>query len=138
MSFERSNDYLMEIEFCLNQSNELNSQMLLFLNVIEKKYLNSGRCLDITSDVKSFRVSCKGIVDSDNNTIINTFFAAIKDFKTAFVDSVNKGGNVDFSIYLWLLKASDTPQIDFNLERVQLLGEIGANLSFVVYTYDPE
>ncbi|WP_353173929.1 hypothetical protein [Acinetobacter rudis] len=138
MSFEQSNDYLMEVEFCLNQSDELNSQILLFLSSIQENYLNLDGCLDITSDMKSFRVSFKGIVDGDNNIIMNILFTAIKDFKTVFVDSIKQGGEVDFSIYLWSSKASDTPQIDFDLERVQLLGEIGANLSFIVYTYDPD
>lgn len=138
MSFEQSNDYLMEVEFCLNQSDELNSQILLFLSSIQENYLNLDGRLDITSDMKSFRVSFKGIVDGDNNIIMNILFTAIKDFKTVFVDSIKQGGEVDFSIYLWSSKASDTPQIDFDLERVQLLGEIGANLSFIVYTYDPD
>lgn len=69
---------------------------------------------------------------------MNTIFIAIKEFKTAFADAVNQAGEVDLAIYLWSSSASDTPQIDFNLDRVQVLGEIGANLSFTVYTYDPE
>lgn len=138
MLFEQSNGYLMEVEFCLNQSEELNSEILLFLSIIQEKYLNLDGCLDITSDMKSFRVSFKGIVEGDNNIIMNILFTVIKDFKTAFVDSIKQGREVDFSIYLWSSKASDTPQIDFDLERVQLLGEIGANLTFIVYTYDPD
>lgn len=135
---DQVNNYLMEVELCLNQSDELNSQFLLFLDAIEKYYFNLDVCLDITRGMNSFKVSCKGVVDSDENIILNIIFMAIKEFKTAFVDAVNQAGEVDLSIYLWSSSASDTPQIDFNLDRVQLLGEVGANLSFTVYTYDPE
>ena len=138
MSIEHPNNYLMEIELCLNQQDELKNPMILFLNNIEKHYGHVDYSLDISININSFRVSCKGVVDSDNNIIMNIIFTALKEFKTAFVNAINQGGEVDFSIYIWSSKASDTPQIDFNLERVQLLGDIGANLSFIVYTYDPE
>lgn len=138
VSFEQSNDYLMEVELCLNQSNELNRKFLLFLDATEKHYSNLNIRLDITRDINSFKVSCKGVVDSVDNTILNITFMVIKEFKAAFVDAINQAGQVDFSIYLWSKKAFNTPQIDFNLERVQLLGEIGANLSITVYTYDPD
>lgn len=138
MNIEYSNNYLMELELCLNQSDDLNGSMLVFLNVIKKYYMGFGYCLDIVNNNGSFRISCRGVVESDNNIILNIIFTTLEEFKMAFIDSVNKGGEVDFSIYLWSSKASDTPQIDFNLDRVKLLGEIGANLSFVVYTYDPD
>lgn len=53
--FERVNTYLMAIELCLNQSDELNSQFLLFLDAIEKYYFNFDVCLDVTRDMNAFK-----------------------------------------------------------------------------------
>lgn len=130
MDYEYSNNFLMAVELCLNQNNQLEDQILLSLANLEK--IHTG--LEVDKDENSFKFSVTDTVDRDNNVIVDMVLKFLTDNRAAFIKSVEQGGEVVFAIYIWSLKASDTPQIDFNTEQMKLMGDIGVNLSFVVYT----
>ena len=139
MSLEHVNEYLVEVELCFNQLDKLRNPILMFLKYIEHSFESIHKNLiQICEGESSFRVSAKGIVESETNSILKCFIDSLVENKSVFLDLSEGLFTLDLSIYIWSLKASDTPQIDIGNEILKLFGDIGINLSLVVYTYDPD
>jgi hypothetical protein len=124
------NNFKQEIEFSLIHSQEINKLLL-------ERLINLNDSLgDISKfdyDNYSFKLTLNTIVNVDNNFILVDFIDFIKFNSELLIKDKDK--SIYLSIYIWSKESTDTPQIDFADDVLYLLGRIGVQLSFVVYTY---
>lgn len=139
VSSRHVNEYLVDVILCFEQSETLKKPFLMFPRYIEKKINSTPNILiDICESESSFSISARGVVDSENNIILKSFIESLNENRSIFIDLSEGSLTFDLSVYIWSLKASDTPQLDFNNEILKLFSDIGINLSLVIYTYDPD
>lgn len=130
------NNYLQEIELCIQLSRELNKEILENLKTLES---NCEGEIDIDIDINSLRLAIKKVVDVENNIVLHEIINFIKINKTFLTRmKTDNDRELNLSIYIWCTEASDTPQIDLNNETLMLLGNVGVDLSLVIYTYKPD
>ena len=67
MDYEYSNNFLMAVELCLNQNNQLEDQILLSLANLEK--IHTG--LEVDKDENSFKFHVTDTVERDNNIVVD-------------------------------------------------------------------